>query len=279
MIWDVFNAFRKSCCGTTQVWDAGTQAGGWAGIEHQHTLHPARVPGLRPRAGQGLGLCWCALMAWVGWWFTRSTSLGTAGLGGDIGISGMVCAREGVGGCSLSYCAALWGHRGCRKLHVNLQYSDKLLWEKFLTCTILSPCPDFLYSCVMHGREQTVVINYHQIGVLHFHFPSLLKLVKDAAEPVWRGPRALGKAKAFKLSWVCVSPCSSGRWHQLTAETRVVLVEAPQWVSDRVLGRSSCKSTGKVLLAPKALIIFLSSEFPAFILQAERRAVAGLGGS
>lgn len=59
----------------------------------------------------------------------------------------------------------------------------------------------------------------------------------------------------------------------------MVLVEAPHGVSDRVLGRSSCKSTGKVLLAPKALVIFLSSEFPAFILQAERRAVAGLGGS
>lgn len=84
-----------------EVWGAGTQAGEWAGIDHQLTLCPARVPGSSPcrgsSAGQGLGLCWRAVLAWLGWCFTQSMSLGTAGLGGDIGISGMVCAHKGIG--------------------------------------------------------------------------------------------------------------------------------------------------------------------------------------
>lgn len=186
---------QKSCRGSTQVWDAGPQAGGWAGIEHQLTLCPVHVPGLSPCRAGAL-LMGCAGLLLVGWCFTHSMSLGTAGPGEDIGIgiSGMMCAHEGMGGLLPSYCAVVPGHKGCRKLRVNPQYSDKLLWEKSLTCTVLPLCPGFLYSYIIHGGiytwyiYYTMITNDHQIGVLRFRFPSLLKLVKDVAEPVWRGP-------------------------------------------------------------------------------------------
>lgn len=35
----------------------GHRLEGEQALSHQHMLCPARVPGLRPRAGQGLGLC------------------------------------------------------------------------------------------------------------------------------------------------------------------------------------------------------------------------------
>lgn len=162
-------------------WDAGTRAGGWAGTDHQLTLHPAHVPGLSPCGGssvdQGLGLCWRAVLAWVGWWFTHSMSLGTAGLGEDIGIgvSGMVCAHDGIGG--------LFAER----LHYPLRAQGlqeatcespifKLLWEKSLTCTTFPPCPGFLYSCIVHGREKTS--GYKLSPDQGFKFPIIVKTGK-----------------------------------------------------------------------------------------------------
>lgn len=128
----------------------------------------------------GLFVAWVPAdaAAWVRGWgsadvlcFTHCMSLGTAGLGRDIGIgiSGMACAHEGIGGLF-----AEQGNRGCRKHHENSRYSDKLLREKFFTCAIFRPCPGFWYVYIIHGRGKTMAINCHQIRCL-FPFPIIVK--------------------------------------------------------------------------------------------------------
>lgn len=125
---------------------------------------------LQSSTGRGLGPCCRAVLVWVGWCFTHSLAQQDRWGHWNWNLWGGVCTR-GHEGCSLSSCAAVPGHGGCRKLHVDPQYSDKLLQEKSLTCPVLSPCPAFFYRCIICGGEQPVVINYQQIGVLHFHFP------------------------------------------------------------------------------------------------------------
>lgn len=105
-IWDVFNAFKKNRLGTTQVWDAETQAGGWASIERWLAFSaavPVRCPGLGHRRTSSAG--------WGGWGWGSAGMPGWPELGVVLHISISLCTSgTWRGHCQLCETACM--HKG-----------------------------------------------------------------------------------------------------------------------------------------------------------------------